>query len=329
MSKRSRSKSISHLEDKWWKKQDRKDKVLARKLKDHPKYYVAYGSNHNVLQMQQRCKTAMPVCTADLHGYKLIFSGVLTIEACEDSHVPCSVWKVGAEDIIALDRYEGYPTMYEKFDIDLTLPGGKLVKAFTYYLNEPYEQQLPFGGYYTTVAEGYQEWGLDFDVLLTSMAMAEDAEFEYASKPVVCVGCGEVLPAGQMTYKRLKGWLCPECDRIFNYPWVGRDYWGTSASNWNDPQAPSYSDRGYPFGHNDTKPSESRSEYYWPGWGYDDGTGMYFDPAELDWSGSDKRSLYDAWDALDEDAEFEEAMQLGGDYKPDSDSYLDDYRATA
>ena len=42
------------------------------------KYYLAYGSNLNIRQMQMRCPGAKPVGTMVLKGYELLFKGSKT-----------------------------------------------------------------------------------------------------------------------------------------------------------------------------------------------------------------------------------------------------------
>ena len=42
------------------------------------KYYLAYGSNLNIPQMQYRCPEARIVGTAVIEGYRLLFNGSKT-----------------------------------------------------------------------------------------------------------------------------------------------------------------------------------------------------------------------------------------------------------
>ena len=86
------------------------------------RYYIAYGSNLNVSQMQMRCPNATILGTANLKGWELLFKGsktgsYLTIEECEGGTVPVVIWEVTAADEAALDRYEGFPTFYYKRDM--------------------------------------------------------------------------------------------------------------------------------------------------------------------------------------------------------------------
>ena len=83
------------------------------------RYYIAYGSNLNIRQMRMRCPSARIIGTSEIPDYELLFKGsktgsYLTIESKEGSRVPVAAWEVSAEDELALDRYEGFPTFYYK-----------------------------------------------------------------------------------------------------------------------------------------------------------------------------------------------------------------------
>ena len=78
------------------------------------KFYLAYGSNLNVKQMQFRCPDAKIVGTAEIPNYQLLFKGsktgsYLTIEPKQGCTVPAAVWSVSERDELALDRYRGIP----------------------------------------------------------------------------------------------------------------------------------------------------------------------------------------------------------------------------
>ena len=62
------------------------------------KFYLAYGSNLNVKQMQFRCPDAVVAGTAVIPDYELLFKGsltgaYLTIEPKQGSMVPVGVWR--------------------------------------------------------------------------------------------------------------------------------------------------------------------------------------------------------------------------------------------
>ena len=100
------------------------------------KFYLAYGSNLNVKQMQFRCPDARIVGTAEIPNYQLLFKGsktgsYLTIEPKQGCTVPAAVWSVSERDELALDRYEGYPHFYYKTELELPLAEtGKKLTAF-------------------------------------------------------------------------------------------------------------------------------------------------------------------------------------------------------
>lgn len=108
------------------------------------KYYLAYGSNLNTLQMLRRCPTARVMGTAEIKDYELLFKGsktgaYLTIEPKKGSTVPVVAWSVEQEDELALDRYEGFPKFYYKKEFILPIKGIKTGKvrertAFAYIM---------------------------------------------------------------------------------------------------------------------------------------------------------------------------------------------------
>ena len=135
------------------------------------RYYIAYGSNLNVFQMQMRCPHASILGTAILDGWELLFKGsrtgsYLTIERCEGSKVPVVIWEVTASDETALDWYEGFPAFYYKKEIKVQYKGirsGKIrtVMAFAYFMHEDRPLGIPSNRYMRTCLEGYESFGFD------------------------------------------------------------------------------------------------------------------------------------------------------------------------
>ena len=89
------------------------------------RYYIAYGSNLHQEQMSRRCPEARAVGTGWLRDWRLLFCGepegpaYLTIQPEEGCWTPVAVWAVSPQDEEALDWYEGYPTLYDKTDLEL------------------------------------------------------------------------------------------------------------------------------------------------------------------------------------------------------------------
>lgn len=143
---------------------------MAKKL-----YYLAYGSNLNMAQMQWRCPGAVPLGTAEISGYRLLFKGsrtgsYLTIEKADGFSVPVGVWAVTEADEARLDRYEGYPSFYYKKELDITYTGlvskkQRKVRAFVYIMHEDRLLGIPSYQYVETCREGYADFGFDEDIL--------------------------------------------------------------------------------------------------------------------------------------------------------------------
>ena len=139
------------------------------------RYYLAYGSNLNIAQMQCRCPDAHVAGTAELPGWRLMYKGsrsgnYLTIERAEGYTVPVAVWAVSERDERNLDRYEGFPTFYYKKELPVTMREPKSgkprpVKAFVYIMHEERKLGRPAQEYIERCAEGYQAFGFDLAFL--------------------------------------------------------------------------------------------------------------------------------------------------------------------
>ena len=126
--------------------------------------YVAYGSNLNLEQMRRRCPTAKAVGATVLRNWRLVFKGVATIERHMGSKVPVLVWDIQPEDEAALDIYEGWPRLYRKEPVRVTLDG-KQVRAMAYVMNGG-RKHPPSQLYYDTILEGYIDAGFDVRILM-------------------------------------------------------------------------------------------------------------------------------------------------------------------
>ena len=141
------------------------------------KYYSAFGSNLNTRQMAWRGPTAKKLHTAELEGYRLEFRGsegnaYATISPDEDSKVPILLWGIQPQDEQRLDRYEGWPRFYRKETIPVEIEG-RMQDAMAYIMNGAHDLELPGSRYWHTVWEGYEENGLDTDVLEVALERSE------------------------------------------------------------------------------------------------------------------------------------------------------------
>ena len=148
------------------------------------KYYLAYGSNLNIPQMQFRCPEARIVGTAVIEGYRLLFKGsktgsYLTIEKAEGYEVPVGVWEVSERDERNLDRYEGYPTFYYKKEMQLKVKGirtGRIYDSncFVYIMHEDHPIGIPSNFYIRVCAEGYRAFGFNTAKLIEALNYSKE-----------------------------------------------------------------------------------------------------------------------------------------------------------
>lgn len=156
------------------------------------KFYVAYGSNLNVKQMEIRCPNAKIVGISEIPDYQLLFKGsktgsYLTIEAKKGSVVPVAIWSVTPSDDLALDRYEGFPQFYYKKEIKLSVrckrdDAEKILDTFVYIMRENRPIGLPSNFYVSTCLRGYQAFGFDEKFLKKAINVSKERLNERSHK---------------------------------------------------------------------------------------------------------------------------------------------------
>lgn len=147
------------------------------------RFYIAYGSNLNIRQMQARCPRARIIGTSELEGYRLMFKGsmtgsYLTIEPEEGCSVPVAAWEVTATDEQALDRYEGFPSFYYKKEMVLPIKeikSGEVYRhtVFGYIMHEDRPFGIPSQSYMRTCVEGYHDFGFAIGTLMEAFSLSQ------------------------------------------------------------------------------------------------------------------------------------------------------------
>ena len=140
------------------------------------KVYAAYGSNINLGQMAQRCPAARVIGKGWLMDHQLAFQGipggrgVATVEQHKGRRVPILLWAIDPDCEEALDRYEGYPTLYRKETLPVagitwlpneitSMPADVTeVPAMIYIMNQGNPAQ-PSDYYLDTIVQGYRSVG--------------------------------------------------------------------------------------------------------------------------------------------------------------------------
>ena len=117
--------------------------------------YVAYGSNLNKAQMAIRCPKAKCLGSWTLDGWRWVFRGVADMVKDDTSLCHVGLWRITDECEKALDRYEGFPSLYRKHYFE-PLEGEPMMA----YLMNSTEVAMPYGGYFDGISEGYDDFGL-------------------------------------------------------------------------------------------------------------------------------------------------------------------------
>lgn len=147
------------------------------------RYYLAYGSNLNKEQMLYRCPSSELVGTGFLENYRLVFRRkrypCLTLDKEEGYRVPVAIWKVTIEDEENLDRYEGYPYSYLKYETDITVnETNESLKSFFYIMNGDEKLYAPSKEYWNRCYQGYKDCNIDLSYLQEALEYSKAHEGE-------------------------------------------------------------------------------------------------------------------------------------------------------
>lgn len=142
-------------------------------------HYIAYGSNINLEQMEYRCPNSHVIGNGMLKGWKLVFNihaDIIYTGNIEDK-VPVLIWEIANEDWKSLDRYEGFPSYYEKEIIKTYVRGNKTEECIAYVMADDMKGfSLPYEEYYNTIYIGYMENNLNPKYLNEALNYTFDME---------------------------------------------------------------------------------------------------------------------------------------------------------
>lgn len=128
--------------------------------------YFAYGSNLSVAQMQRRCSSAEVVSSGRLCGFRLAFTfystgwegGVADVTHSEDGEVWGLVFDLTEADLQRLDRFEGVPTHYERFQADIEVTDKTLHNVWVYAVSAKQQFIRPTSAYLDTIKAAARKW---------------------------------------------------------------------------------------------------------------------------------------------------------------------------
>ena len=131
-------------------------------------YYFAYGPNLNRKQLLECCPDSKTRFLATLHNYKLVFvgwsrqwrGGVASIKSFRGERVLGGVYEISEADLRRLDKYEGYPTNYNRMKVTVFNENGEAFEAVTYIKSGQLEEASPSKEYLAVIQQGYRDWGI-------------------------------------------------------------------------------------------------------------------------------------------------------------------------
>ena len=138
--------------------------------------YFAFGSNLYPPQMAERCPGSRVLQPGVLKGYRLAFSGystrweggVATIVAEPFREVQGLLYDLTEEDQRNLDRFEGFPTVYDRLQVSVGGRDGKLHSAMTYQKRNS-DITPPSLSYFHQIWKAYRSLQLDEAFLLQAV----------------------------------------------------------------------------------------------------------------------------------------------------------------
>lgn len=133
--------------------------------------YFAYGMNTNVEQMAHRCPAAISLGAAELPDYELVFRGCADIQPTLGSCMEGVLWNITDECLAALDVLEGYPNMYDRYEVEV-FHDNEYKTALVYKMNAS-DIFPPSAGYLRMLFEGYSVHGADVRQIYRAVDQAE------------------------------------------------------------------------------------------------------------------------------------------------------------
>lgn len=167
-------------------------------------HYFAYGSNMDPARAAARMPGALDIGRAALPGWRVVER--LYADAVPDSGAVAEgvLYRVGGEELAALDRYEGYPGVYDR-RVVLAVWRGRPVRAWIYVMTDVSVRNrtgLRYPEWYRVLCrDGAKAHGLRHNAFLRPRAAAAGDRPRGAATASHARDCGLVrgLPAGRAT----------------------------------------------------------------------------------------------------------------------------------
>jgi gamma-glutamylcyclotransferase (GGCT)/AIG2-like uncharacterized protein YtfP len=133
--------------------------------------------------MAGRCPAATPVGRVVVSGWRLEFKGCADVVPVKDAEVYGALWDITPACEAALDRFEGYPTMYGKKYLLYQHTDGKTYPMMMYVMTPGHDRLSPPSSYYhSTLKTGYAAFSLPKTQMDEAMCRALRAERKREAK---------------------------------------------------------------------------------------------------------------------------------------------------
>ncbi len=126
--------------------------------------YFAYASNLSKEYMKSRCAHAVPLKKVYLKDYKLVFNELADIIQNEGARVLGALYLISKQELLELDKLEGYPDLYTRIIIEVVDDKGNRYDAFAYIMVDK-KLESPPEHYYKILEKGYEDWDLPIEYL--------------------------------------------------------------------------------------------------------------------------------------------------------------------
>ena len=121
--------------------------------------YFSYGMNTNLYEMAHRCPTAVCLGVAWINNYEFVFRRHADIQLQPGAICYGVLWEIDDACLHSLDRLEGFPHYYNRFDVPVE-HNGTTVDAMVYQMIDQTTMESPNSYYLDMVTEGYRENGV-------------------------------------------------------------------------------------------------------------------------------------------------------------------------
>ena len=151
-----------------------------------PTLVFTFGSLTNSDTMLRRANDSISLGRASLPGFELAFSSVATVRPRPGARTWGVLWRVSADGLRRIDRFEGFPDSYDRRRVTVEWQG-RQVQAWVYLFDlEDDDLASASSFYYWDIEGGFREHSAPLEALQRAQAAAIDAEYEREHPPQRC-----------------------------------------------------------------------------------------------------------------------------------------------